>query len=40
MGAQVVTGVARFQSKTGIFQILKAENGPDKPRQIIESIVR
>ena len=27
MGAQVVTGIIRFQSKTGIFRVLKFENG-------------
>jgi len=31
MGAQVVTGIIRFQSKTGIWNILKAENGQVKP---------
>jgi len=27
MGTQVVTGVVRFQSKTGIWKILRAEKG-------------
>ena len=26
MGTQVVTGILRFQSKTGVWKLLKAEN--------------